>query len=68
MRWMTRRAPVHYVVDDAASTGTPVHYAVDDAASTGTLRVQPHHLGGELHSGGAPRAGPAAPPSPRHSV
>ena len=31
------RAPVHYVVDDEASTSTLVHSAEDDVASTGTL-------------------------------
>jgi hypothetical protein len=45
MRWMTWRAPVHYVVDDVASNSTlwwmtrraPVNDVVDDVASTGTL-------------------------------
>jgi hypothetical protein len=36
MWWMTWRALVHYVMDDAA-TRAPAHYAVDDAASTGTI-------------------------------
>ena len=48
MWWMTWRAPIHYVVEDVASTGRcnmwwttwwePVHYCVEgDVASTGTL-------------------------------
>ena len=45
--WMTRRAPVHNVLDDVASAGalwwmmtrrTPLHYVVvDDAGTTGAL-------------------------------
>jgi hypothetical protein len=41
VRWRMWRAPVHYGVDGAASTGAlmtwraPVHYLVDDVASTG---------------------------------
>jgi len=33
---ITWQAPVHYVVDDAVSTGTQCDYAVDEVASAGT--------------------------------
>jgi len=50
MRWMTRRAPVRYVVDDVASTGTL-------CVSYQTLPV---NAGGKHHGFGLDRGGLAA--------